>query len=298
MNKKNIGIIAIIIVLIFIVIIGNINKTNKKEDNKLKIVTSFYPMYIMTLNITNGVQNVEVQNMAEFHKGCIHDYTLMTSDLKKFEEADIFIQNGQGIEKFVDKILNSYPDVKVIESAKNVTDIIEDEDEINAHFWTSIDNYILQVKEISNSLKEMDKANSNIYEENANKYIGKLKEIKLDYQEKLAELKGKKVVSLNEAFSYLFKSLEIDETLIETDHENNSLSAEIVKEIINKIKSENIECIVIGEDDDNQNALTIQNETNAKIYRLKDGMSGDNSLDSYINIMNENLDILLEMKGI
>ena len=63
------------------------------------------------------------------------------------------------------------------------------------------------------------------------------------------------------------------------------------------INNENIEAIIIAENDDEQNALAIANETNAKIYRLKDGMSGDNSTDSYINIMEENLEILKGIEG-
>ena len=86
MNKKYVIItIAVIIVIIGIIVIGNLNKENVKENDNLKIVTSFYPMYIMTMNITNGVEDVQVSNMAENYVGCIHDYTLKTEDLKKFE---------------------------------------------------------------------------------------------------------------------------------------------------------------------------------------------------------------------
>ena len=37
-------------------------------------------------------------------------------------------------------------------------------------------------------------------------------------------------------------------------------------------------------------------ETNAKIYRLNDCMSGDNDKNSYINAMKENLETLETMK--
>ena len=32
--------------------------------------------------------------MAEVNGGCLHDYTLSTNDVKKFENADVFIENG------------------------------------------------------------------------------------------------------------------------------------------------------------------------------------------------------------
>ena len=150
----------------------------------------------------------------------------------------------------------------------------------------------MQVEKISNMLKQIDSKNSDKYEKNTLEYITKLEKLKEEYKEKLERLKGKKVVSLNEAFSYLLKSIELDEILISTDHEQSTISAEEIKNVIEKMKQENIKTIIIGEDDNSQNAETIKSETNAKIYKLKDGMSGDSSLDSYINIMQENLEIL------
>lgn len=299
--KKKIGIIlvlAILVVLIVFIVYRNINKKERVDDDKLHIVTSFYPIYIMTLNITDGIENVEVSNMASNFSGCIHDYTLTTQDLKKFETADIFIQNGYGIENFSQKIIDTYPDINVIESGKQITDYVYedvDKENINAHFGTSIDNYILQVKEISDELSEIDKLNKERYKENENKYIEKLEKLKQEYMEKLEKLKGKKVVSLNESFSYLLKFIGMEEILIQTDHEQSSLSAETVKNVVDNMNENNIKSIIIEQNDNDQNAQTVANETGATIYKLNDCMSGDNTLDSYINTMKENLEILINM---
>ena len=294
MKRSNIIIvIAIVLLLLLSIVIGNFNRKEEKENNNLKILTSFYPIYIMTINITNGAEGVEVSNMAENYYGCIHDYTLTTTDLKKFENADIFIENGYNMEQFSQKIIDSYPNVKIIDSSSKITDFVQDEDEVNPHFWTSIDNYILQVQAIAEGLKSIDIENYDLYEQNKNEYISKLQDLKNDYLNN--DFKGQQVISLNESFSYLFKFIGVNETLIKTDHEQSSLSAETVKEIISKMKEENIDKIVIGINDDDQNAELIANETGAKIYRLNDAMSGDNSLNSYIDIMQENLEVLKEM---
>ena len=216
MKKRNIIIIiTVILVIISLIVIGNLNRNETEKDDKVRIVTSFYPMYIMALNVTEGIENVEVENMADNQVGCIHDYTLTTSDLKKFENADIFIENGYGIENFSEKIINSYPNVKIIEASNSIEDIITEESgEINAHFWTSIDNYILQVRKIADRLKELDNANEAKYEENVSEYMKKLENLKTKYKNQLQNINGKKVVSLNEAFSYLFKFVGIEEELI------------------------------------------------------------------------------------
>ncbi len=294
MKKRNIIIIiAIIIILVTVIVIGNLNRINDEKNDNLKIVTSFYPIYIMTLNITNGAENVEVSNMAENYVGCIHDYTLTTTDLKKFENADIFVENGYDMEQFSQKIIDSYPDVKMIDSSTKITDFVQDGEEVNPHFWTSIDNYILQVEAITEGLKELDSSNRDLFEQNKNTYVQKLQELKSSYEE--FNFEENSVVSLNESFSYLFKFIGVNETLIETDHEQSSLSAETVREVIEEVKGTGIQAIVIGQNDDDQNAKLIASETGAKVYKLNDAMSGDASLDSYINIMKENFEILKTM---
>ena len=294
MKKRNIIIIiAIIMILVTVIVIGNLNRINDEKNDNLKIVTSFYPIYIMTLNITNGAENVEVSNMAENHVGCIHDYTLTTTDLKKFENADIFVENGYDMEQFSQKIIDSYPDVKMIDSSTKIIDFVQEGEEVNPHFWTSIDNYILQVEAITEGLKELDSSNRDLFEQNKNTYVQKLQELKSSYEE--FNFEENSVVSLNESFSYLFKFIGVNETLIETDHENSSLSAETVREVIEEVKETGIQAIVIGQNDDDQNAKLIASETGTKVYRLNDAMSGNGSIDSYINTMKENLEILKTM---
>ena len=120
LNKKRI-IIAIIVIVCILALITflvwkNIEKSNNEleANNNFKIVTSFYPIYIIAENITNGAENIELSNMAEVNGGCLHDYTLSTNDVKKVENADVFVQNGEGIENFTDKILEIYSNVKII----------------------------------------------------------------------------------------------------------------------------------------------------------------------------------------
>ena len=64
-------------------------KTEVQKEN-YKIVTSFYPMYIIVRNITDGANNVQLVNMTEQNTGCIHDYTLTTNDMKKNRKCRYF----------------------------------------------------------------------------------------------------------------------------------------------------------------------------------------------------------------
>lgn len=297
MKKKIIvtGIILFCLVsLIVFLCVKNINKSNEQSSNSnnFKIVTSFYPMYIIAENLTQNAQNIELSNMAEVNGGCLHDYTLSTNDVKKFENADVFIENGVGIENFTEKLLQVYSNLKVIDSSTGITDIINDEEGENGHIWTSMENYKKQVKNIANNLAKYNTENAEIYNRNADEYIEKIEELNRNYKEELSSLSGKKAICLNEAFSYLARDLNLDIIMVETDHEESTLSADKLRELIKQVKESNIQVIIIGENDNTQNAETIAKETNAKIYKLKTGMGGDYSQDSYLKDMEYNLNVL------
>ena len=269
--------------------------TKSKEDNKnLKIVTSFDPIYIMAESITDGIESIELTNMTDINVGCLHDYTLQPADLKKIEKADIFIENGLGIENFNDKIINSYINLEIINSTENIN-ALEDDNELNGHTWTSISNYIEQVEYIAKKLKEINPENKDLYEKNAEEYKKKLLELKKKYDEELLPLAGKKALVLNESFAYLLNDLKLDTIEIHTDHEESTISAEKLKKTINEMKENNINIIIIDKDDNEKNAETITKETGAKIYKLNSCLNGNMDKGSYINAMNENLEVFKEM---
>ena len=296
MNKyvKYVLIVVVLIVLVTTIVILNINKNSKKaeDEGKTKIVTSFYPMYIIAENLVQGANNVELVNMADVNVGCLHDYTLTTEDMKEVEDADIFIINGLGMEKFLEKVINLNGDMYVLDSSTNIQNLIKDEDEINPHIWTSINNYILQVKNISKELQNKDAINAQVYKENEEKYVEKLENLKEEYLEELKDLEGKKAVILNESFEYMAQELKIDATTIKTDHEESTLSAETLKNIIDKMKNENISMIILDKNDNKSNAETIANETGAKIYELNSGLIGSLEKDTYIEQVKENVNCL------
>ena len=66
-----------IVALIIFLCVKNASRNDKQsqENSNFKIVTSFYPIYIMTLNVTEGANNIELKNMAELNGGCCLLYT-------------------------------------------------------------------------------------------------------------------------------------------------------------------------------------------------------------------------------
>ena len=90
-----------------------------QKDNHL-LVSSFYPQYIILLNLVDNCDSIAIKNMTSSATGCLHDYQITSADMKKLDHADAFIINGGGMENFLDDILKVYPDIKIIDSCKNI----------------------------------------------------------------------------------------------------------------------------------------------------------------------------------
>ena len=295
MKKKILIITLIIVVAIGIAIWATTRKHEKVENSNLKIVTSFYPIYVMTANITQNVSDVELVNMTEANVGCLHDYTISTTDMKKIEKADIYIQNGLGLESFMDKIISAYPELKIIDSSANISNKLQDENETNPHIWTSIENYTKQIETICQKLCEYDNKNAEIYKANCESYLKKINQEKQKYETELQKLNGAKAICLNEGLEYLLKELKMQVTQVETNHEESTMSAETLKNLITKMKDENIQIIVIDKDDNIKNAETLANETGAKIYKLDSGLTGEINNNAYIDKLEANFLVLESM---
>lgn len=298
MSKKVLGILITIILVLTVIFVIMLKPNYKQQETSYntKIVTSFYPIYTIVNNITQNANNVELINMTEANVGCIHNYTLLASDMKKIENADIFVKNGLELEEFMDKIISTYPNLKIIDSSVQITNKIQEREGANPHIWTSITNYIKQVEEISKKLCEYNSENTDVYKANTQNYIKSLNELKEQYNKDLQNLKGKKAICLNEALAYLTQEVKMEITQVETDHEESTLSADTLKNLINKMKQEEIKVILVDINDNLKNAQTLSLETGAKIYKLNSCLIGEDSKDSYINNMKQNLEVLKQIQ--
>ena len=107
--------------------------TAEKKADDIKIVTSFYPMYIATANIVKDIDGVTIENLSEPQTGCLHDFQMTPADMKLLSTADVFVVNGGGIEGFMSEVASAYPDLKIVEACGNVSLLGSEEIETDVH---------------------------------------------------------------------------------------------------------------------------------------------------------------------
>jgi len=266
------------------------------SEDKIKIVTSFYPIYIETLNVTKGIDGVVVENMTKPQTGCLHDYQMTPADMKKLENADVFIANGAGMESFLQDVIDNQKNLKVVEAAKGI-ELLADEHGENPHVWVSVSNCMTQVQTIADELSKLDPEHADAYQKNAKEYIAKLEDLKQDMHNQIDNLPHKDIVTFHEAFPYFAKEFNLNIVGVIEREPDSEPSAKEIENIISTIKEHNIKALFTEPQYSSRVAQTIANETGASVYELDPIVTGDsnsNAYDDYINKMKENLNVLKE----
>ena len=271
-------------------------QSQKAEDGTFHIVTSFYPMYIDVINLTDGVEGVTVTNMTKPQTGCLHDYQLTTEDMKTLEKADAFVVNGAGMESFLDKVIKMQEGMTVIDASRGI-ELMEEDGEANPHVWLSITKDIEQVKNIRDQLKEADPAHADQYEANAETYLAKLEALKTEMHATLDDVPHKDIVTFHEAFPYFAEEFGLHILgVIEREPGADPTPAEL-ETTIEQVKALPVKVLFAEPQYSPAAAETIARETGAKLYSLDPVVTGEatpDAKDAYLDAMRKNMETLKE----
>ena len=276
---------------------GTDKSAEKKTAEPFRIVTSFYPMYVATINITDGVDGVEVYNMTKPQTGCLHDYQLMTEDMKTLEKADAFVINGAGMEDFMDKVTEQQKKLKVIDASRGIELIHDDEEGDNPHVWLSVTDAITQVRNIADQLKEADPAHAAAYEKNAAAYIEKLTSLKSEMHAALDNVPHKDIVTFHEAFPYFAKEFNLNIIGVVEREPGTEPTPTELQETIEQVNALPTKVLFTEPQYSPAAAETIARETGAKIYTLDPVVTGEATpaaKNAYIDTMKKNMKTLQE----
>lgn len=316
--KKKIGFLILIMIAAGIAgafLISALQQGSGKKsgsgDEKLKLVTSFYPTYIIALNITDQIPELRVDSLTDFSAGCLHDYQLTTGDMKLLSKADLFLMNGGGMEGYIEDVVKNYPDLTLVNISNGIEMLESDEHEgeANPHVWLDPSRYISQVEHMREGLTEYlnnrDDLPQQFREEtvqklaaNTEEYIGKLQELEGELEALIPKLQSgmeqQQVIVFHETFAYLADRMGLKVAHTVEMEDDTAFSAAEIADTIQTVKNEGIRYLFIEEQYGASITDRIMEETEAKAYVIDSAVTGDGSRDSYLNAMEKNLRTLEE----
>jgi len=272
-------------------LISTVGCIHDNEDAKYKVVTSFYPIMLLTKMVTEDIDGISVNNLAAPDTGCLHDYTLIPDDLKKLEDADIFIVNGFGMESFTDKISIQIPDLKTVDLSKGIEPYNN-----NAHIWLSPENAQKMIATLCYELVASLPEYSEQLNANTKKYTNLLIELDNQIKASFDSFDDVGVITCHEAFDYfaLQYGLRIDGT-IQREPGEEPTTKELI-ETTNLINTLGTKILLAEPQYSTTAADTLARETGAVVYELDPIVTGtNNDLPSvYFDKMKNNLKTLTE----
>lgn len=280
-------------------------------DGRLRVLTSFYPMYDFACKI--GGDCIDVTNMVPSGTEP-HDWEPSTNDLKNLEKADVFIYNGADMEPWADDLLVSRSDtLHVVEASENVklrtTDgehehAHEHEDadhhhgDFDPHVWLDPENAKIEMEAIRDALCAADPENSTVFQSNYEKYAAELDALDAEFREKLAPLPNRTIVVAHEAFGYLCDAYGLTQVGIEGLSPDSEPDPGRMAEVIDFVREHSISTIFFEELVSPKVAEAIASETGAQAKMLSplEGLSDEQAAAGadYFSVMHDNLAALME----
>ena len=281
------------------------------DDGRLRVLTSFYPMYDFACKI--GGDCIDVTNMVPSGTEP-HDWEPSTNDLKNLEKADVFIYNGADMEPWADDLLVSRSDtLHVVEASENVELRTTDGEHEHAHehegaghhhgdfdphVWLDPENAKIEMEAIRDALCAADPENSTVFQSNYEKYAAELDALDAEFREKLAPLPNRTIVVAHEAFGYLCDAYGLTQVGIEGLSPDSEPDPGRMAEVIDFVREHSISTIFFEELVSPKVAEAIASETGAQAKMLSplEGLSDEQAAAGadYFSVMHDNLAALME----
>ncbi|MGN0778651.1 MAG: metal ABC transporter solute-binding protein, Zn/Mn family [Aristaeellaceae bacterium] len=278
------------------------------------VVTSFYPIYLFALNLTDGLDGVSVHNLAAPGTGCLHDYQLQTGDMKKLAQADVFLINGAGMESFLPGVTDAFPELMVVDASEGI-DLLDaqvegvvvadhaDHDDhdhdhdgsYNAHIWLDAANAQQMVRNLADGLITALPQHAEALAANRDAYLTRLAALDEELKAGTAELAHRDIITFHEAFPYFAQAYGLNVAAVVNREPGDALSPARLAELVNVVRELGAPPLFVEPQYDDMAARTLSTETGAPVYELDPVVTGPDQnipLTYYEDIMRQNLSVL------
>ncbi len=273
------------------------------QSGKLKVVTSFYPMYDFAKNV--GGDRVDVSTLIPAGVSP-HDFEPSPSDIRQLSEAQVFIYNGAGMEPWVQNLLGGVQNnnLTVVDASKGIQLISSQDPDApgtDPHTWLDPVLAKKQVDGIKNAFIQADPAGKVYYEKNAAEYEAKLDSLDAKFRSEFSTCRKKDILISHAALAYFCKEYGCNQVPIEGVNEEGEPSPAQLIRIIDQARARNVTAVFFESLISPKSAQAIASEINGQVlaFNTVHGLSSEEQArgEDYISLMEENLASINEGLG-
>ncbi|MBI5802935.1 MAG: zinc ABC transporter substrate-binding protein [Verrucomicrobia bacterium] len=276
---------------------------------KLRVLTSFLPVYCFTANVAGD--HAEVENLLPANVGP-HDYQFAPRDLRKLSGAQLFIVNGHGMEDWLAKAMKaakgSQPPTVIeayagVPKARLITELPHihlpgehghhHHDGPNPHLWLDPTLAAHAVTNILAALQKADPKNAAGYAANAARYVERLHALDRDLAAALAPAKGRRIVTYHHAFPYFTRRYGLDLIGVIEEVPDNEPSAKYLAALLKVMREKDVRVIFTEPQFSPKLAQRISRDAKVPVAELDTLETGPLKPTAYEEGLRRNLNTLL-----
>ncbi len=282
------------------------------KGDRIRILTTIFPLYDWAQNIVSGSGNIDTAYLIDGSTD-LHNYQPSAADIVSISDCDVFIYVGGESDEWVEDALKQVgnSDMVVIDLLDVLKDRVkeessegifgeeeeEQEPESDEHVWLSVKNAMIVCEEICEKISEIDEDEKDLFSGNLDSYLKQHRELDERYMDTVS--KGKKDVLLfadRFPFIYLCDDYGIGHyAAFKGCSAETEASFETIRLLAQKTDELSLSALICLEGSDTRIAQTvIENTANKdqKILQMDSMQSKIKTGESYITIMEKNLDVL------
>ena len=184
-----------------------------------RVMTSFYPLYALTLNLTKDVPRLTLSNLVQPQAGCPRSYALSDWDAALIAGQDALIIGGRGLESFEAALSGAKggPAVLTVMNGLTLFSSGEAANEENSHLagdnpwlFLSVPGAMEMAMSIAGGMAQMDEPYADIYLTNLSDYLDRLENLADDMAHVMERATPRPVALLHEGLGYLARQLGLE----------------------------------------------------------------------------------------
>ncbi|MER2081344.1 MAG: metal ABC transporter substrate-binding protein [Ruminococcus sp.] len=306
--------LLLVVLLAFSALTGCAASGETQQDSgKYTIIAAVYPVYDWLKNITDGAENVEVELLVDGGAD-LHSYQPTADDMVRISHSDMFVYVGGVSDAWVGDAMNSIVSrdkTDVVDLLTLLGDKVKEEEEVEGmqpeeeeeeegakdeHVWLSLRNAEALCKGLSKSLEQHNEANAALYRKNTDAYLKKLDALDKRYSEALYDRKYDTLLFADRfPFRYLTDDYDIRYyAAFAGCSAESEASFETVAFLSQKLNELKLPAVITIDGSDQKIAKTVLStaDSDAEILTLDSMQSAKTDGDSYLSVMESNLEVL------
>ena len=305
MKKKILICMLSFVLALFLGACSQDKQNDVKESHGMKIVTSFYPVYAMVKAVSGDLNDVR---MIQSSSG-IHSYEPSANDIAAIYDADVFVYHSHTLESWAGSLDPSLQKskVKVLEASEGMTlervpgledmkagEGIDEKTLYDPHTWLDPEKVAEEAQIIADKLSELDSANKDTYQKNAQSFSAKAHDLTKKYQPIFEKVNQRNFVTQHTAFSYLAKRFGLNQLGIAGISPDQEPNPRQLSEIQEFVKTYKVKTIFTESNASSKVADTLVKSTGVTLKTLNPLEADPQNDKSYLENLEDNIAILAE----